>query len=34
MIFNDPGRIRALTPLNPFDRLDDGPGRRTTRWNA
>ncbi len=24
MIFNDPDRIRALTPLNPFDRLEDG----------
>ena len=24
MIFNDPDRIKALTPLNPFDRLEDG----------
>lgn len=24
MIFNDPDRIAALTPLNPFDRSDDG----------
>ena len=24
MIFNDPERIAALTPQNPFDRLDDG----------
>src|SRR5680860_876832 len=24
MIFNDPGHIRALTPLNPFDRSADG----------
>src|SRR5680860_694877 len=24
MIFNDPERIRALTPLNPFERSADG----------
>jgi 4-hydroxy-4-methyl-2-oxoglutarate aldolase len=27
MVFNDPDRVRALTPRNPFDRLPDGRPR-------